>query len=148
MGRTVAKVPLEVLSTNGRLAPFLTVHFADRSTCQTVHFLRERLRTDQTDASRGVTPKKRTAVRLPNRPLDIPPRGCLALPPQYLLIRRPFRLPCVPGTPNLHDIAGSSPLQRGDILPHLAYGRPVHGSIRVMAAWASEIFVFLDLLSA
>ena len=48
----------DVSGTNGRLAPFLTVHFADRSTCQTVHFLRERLRTDRTDASRGVTPKK------------------------------------------------------------------------------------------
>ena len=71
MGRTVAKVPLEVLSTNGRLAPFLTVHFADRLTCHTVHFLRERLRTDRTDASRGVTPKKRTAVCLPNRPLGV-----------------------------------------------------------------------------
>jgi len=35
------------------LAPFLT----GRSTCQIVYFLRERLRTDRTDASRGVTKK-------------------------------------------------------------------------------------------
>jgi len=46
------------------LAPFLT----GRSTCQIVYFLRERLRTDRTDASRGVTPKKPTAVRLPITP--------------------------------------------------------------------------------